>query len=206
MKNGVYVFDGVEKEYNYITDMTALTKARFVTMVSQLLIGEDYLSILRNLVFDFILIKLMTDVDVSYITDPENADCISMMEEFVLGSGIAETLKTDMREGLLDELNKAVDDNIEYRTGIHKSPIADAVANLVKTLEKQVQNIDAGKIMGIAEALSKISGEFTPEKVNEAYFNSPMFKQRQAELLAERGKRDDALNAVMVEFANKKKK
>lgn len=206
MKNGVYVFDGVEKEYNYITDMTALTKARFVTMVSQLLIGENYLSILRNLVFDFILIKLMTDVDVSYITDSENADGISMMEEFVLGTNIVETLKADMREGLLDELNKAVDDNIEYRTGIHKNPIADAVSNLVKTLEKQVQNIDTGKIMGIAEALSKISGEFTPEKVNEAYFNSPMFKQRQAELLAERGKRDDALNVVMTEFANKKKK
>lgn len=206
MMNGVYVFDGVEKEYNYITDMTALTKAKFVTMVSQLLIGENYLSILRDLVFDFVLIKLMTNVDVSNITDPENADGLSMMEEFVLRTDIVETLKSDMREGLLDELNKAVDDNIEYRTGIHKNPIADAVASFVKVLEKQVQDIDTGKIMGIAEALGKISGEFTPEKVNEAYFNSPMFKQRQAELIAERKKRDDALNVVMAEFDKKKKK
>lgn len=205
MKNGVFMFDGVEKEYNYVSDMTALTKAKFVTMVSQLLIGENYLSVLRELVFDFMLIKLMTDVDVSYITDPDNADGISMMEEFVLGTGIAETLKADMREGLLNELNKAVDDNIAYRTGIQKNPIADAIASLVKTLERQVRNIDTGKIMGIAEALSKISGEFTPDNVAKAYMDSSVFKKRQAELIAEREKRDAALDTVMAEFAKEKK-
>lgn len=205
MMNGTYIRDGVEREFNYISDMGATTKIRFVNLVTQLLIGENYYSMLRDMMFDFVLIMTMTDVDTSDITDPDNANGIAMIEELVVSTNIAQMIKDNSREGLIEELNRAVDDNIAYRTGIQKNPVSEALASLVRTLERQVANIDTAKIMNIAEALGNISGEFTPEKVNEAYFNSPVFKEKYQQLVNDRAKRDAVLEHMQNEFSKKKK-
>ena len=85
-------------------------------------------------------------------------------------------------EKLLDELNKAVDKSIEYITGIHTNPLGEALASLVSTLEKKINEFDMGSVMDMAQKFAEMTGELTPESVVNAYINSDMHKNNLEEI------------------------
>ena len=159
VKYGVYTYNGEEKHFSFYTSLRTIEKLNFVNSATNVIVGENYYSILRDMIFDFNLIDVMTDIDVSDIKNAE--DAVSAIEDFLQETNIVDIIKANAEYGVIEELNKAIDDNIEYRTGIHKNSVADSFNSLLNTLEKKISDIDTDNLMNIAKSLSGISGELT---------------------------------------------
>jgi hypothetical protein len=174
---GVYTKNGEENTFNYYSTLRAYDKIKFVNFVSDILIDDNYNSVLRDIIFDIAIVHILTDIDVSDVINSVNA--INQIEDFLDETNIVKIVKANADE-LIEELNKAVDENIEYRTGIHKNPIAESLSHLLNTLEKKVSGIDTDSMMKMAQIINNMSGEFTADKLLEAYSKSDMFKNLKA--------------------------
>lgn len=184
VKTGVYACNGKDYTFNFFTSLRAIDKLKFVKGVTSTVVEDDYNSVIRNLMFDFMIINIFTDIDVS---DIENApDSISRIEDFLAETNAVEIVTANVDAGVIEELNKAVDDNIEYRTGIHKNVLVESFGRLLNTIEKKVSGIDTDGMMKMAETINGMAGELTSEKMIEAYANSNLFKKRFAEIQEEK--------------------
>lgn len=171
---GVYVFDGEEHVFNFRNSLSAVEKVRFVNWVTDVLVGDDYNYVLKDMIFDFGIINTFTDVDVSYIFSDERDDSISAIEELISKSNIIDIVIANIDEDVIDELRNAVDLNIEYKTGIRNNSISDSIAKLLNTLEKKVNgfDLDADGTMKVINMLSGISDELTMDKMFDAFKKS----------------------------------
>lgn len=193
VKTGVYTIDGKDNPFAFYTSLNAYRKSQFVVSVCNTLVGDNYNYVLDDLVFDYFIVAIFTDIDVSEVQKSDNG--ISAMEEFVEKfKPVIDTVKANAVDGVLDELRKAIDLNIEYRTGIHINPISSSLANLLDTLNNKFSGFDLDKMMEIAEPMSKIAGELTPEKMIDAYAKTNIFKER----WGNSEKNDDADNKFSV--------
>lgn len=176
IKTGVYTLDGEDTPFAFYTSLSAYRKAQFVNSVSDILVGDNYNYVIRDLAFDFCIVAIFTDIDTSDVQDAD--DGITAMEEFVdKFKPVVDIVKANSVDGVLDELHTAIDLNIEYRTGIHINPISSSLANLIDTLTSKFNGFDLDKMMEIAEPMSKIAGELTPEKMLDAYAKTNIFKE-----------------------------
>lgn len=176
VKTGVYTLDGEDTPFAFYTSLSAYRKAQFVNSVSDILVGDNYNYVIRDLAFDFCIVAIFTDIDTSDVQDAD--DGITAMEEFVdKFKPVVDIVKTNSAGGILDELHTAIDLNIEYRTGVHINPISSSLANLIDTLTNKFNDFDLDKMMEIAEPMSKIAGELTPEKMLDAYAKTNIFKE-----------------------------
>lgn len=176
IKTGVYTLDGEDTPFAFYTSLNAYRKSQFVVSVCNTLIGDNYNYVLNDLVFDYFIVAIFTDIDVSEVQKSDNG--ISAMEEFVEKfKPVVDIVKANSVDGVLDELHKAIDLNIEYRTGVHINPISSSLANLIDTLTNKFNDFDLDKMMEIAEPMSKIAGELTPEKMLDAYAKTNIFKE-----------------------------
>ena len=132
------------------------------------------------MIFDFMIVKMMTDVDTSFANNSN--DTIDAIEQFLTETNIVDIVKINMEESLLDELNVAIDKAIEYRTGIHPSPIADSLASLLSTLERKVNELNLDDMMNMAQKFAGMTGELTPESIVNAYINSDIHKKNEIEI------------------------
>lgn len=193
VKTGVYTIDGKDNPFAFYTSLNAYRKSQFVVSVCNTLVGDNYNYVLDDLVFDYFIVAIFTDIDVSEVQKSDNG--ISAMEEFVEKfKPVIDTVKANAVDGVLDELRKAIDLNIEYRTGIHINPISSSLANLLDTLNNKFSVFDLDKMMEIAEPMSKIAGELTPEKMLDAYAKTNIFKEH----WGNSEKNDDADNKFSV--------
>lgn len=173
MKNvmtGTY-FKGEESfNFNFYTDISCATKLEYVNAVVETLVDEyNYNSIIKDLVSDFFIISIFTDVDVVDIV--ESDEFLDDAEQFLEETNIVEIVKANIRDGLLDELNKAVNLSIAYRTGIHINPLSEAVASLISTIEKKIGEIDLENAMDMVQKFARMTGELTPESLINAYID-----------------------------------
>lgn len=176
IKTGVYTLDGEDTPFAFYTSLNAYRKSQFVVSVCNTLIGDNYNYVINDLVFDYFIVAIFTDIDVSEVQKSDNG--ITAMEEFVEKfKPVVDIVKANSVDGVLDELHKAIDLNIEYRTGIHINPISSSLANLIDTLTSKFNGFDLDKMMEIAEPMSKIAGELTPEKMLDAYAKTNIFKE-----------------------------
>lgn len=189
MKNvmGTYIRNDETFNFDFATDLSAYDKTVFVrTVVNTLISEDDYDSIIRDMIFDFVIVKQFTDVDTSFTkaVDEEgnSIPALILIEQFLEETNVVDIVKANMEIGLLEELNKAVDKSIEYRTGIHSSPLNDALASFLSTLEKKVNEIDLGSAMSMAQKFAGMTGEFTPESLVNAYMNSDIHKKNLDEI------------------------
>ena len=166
---GVYTYNGEDFTFEYKTDLSVEEKDIFVLNVCDIIIDEDYHSLLRNLAFDLQLIDVFSDVDLSEMKKAENN--ISLIEVFIKETNIPNIIKVNLKEGLLEELNEAIDANVEYRTGIHKNALGEALASFVKTLESNIKGVDAETMMEAANALSGLGGELNMDNLVKSYIN-----------------------------------
>ena len=135
VKTGVYTIDDKDIPFAFYTSLSAYRKAQFVNSVSDMLIGDNYNYVIRDLAFDFCIVAIFTDIDTSDVQDAD--DGITAMEDFVdKFKPVVDIVKTNSADGVLDELHTAIDLNIEYRTGIHINPISSSLANLIDILTK----------------------------------------------------------------------
>jgi uncharacterized protein YjgD (DUF1641 family) len=175
--NGIFTYNNKDYEFNFATDISAINKLTFVDyVVGSVVNGEDYNSIVKDLIFDFSIIEVFTNIDTSFINMmDEEGNAIHPMilvEHFLSNTNVVDIVKANMKIGLLEELNRAVDKSIEYRTGIHTNPLNDALTSLINTLEKKVNEIDLSSAMEMANMLSGITDDFTLDKIVDAYINS----------------------------------
>lgn len=216
MKMGVYTYmtdNGDETHnFNFRIDLSVAEKLRFVNSVVDLVVDETrYNSVIRDLIFDFYIVDIMTDVDTKELKD--SLAFLNDVEDFLLSTNIVEIVKANAFPTLFDELNTAVDKSIAYLTGIHPSPLSDALSSLLSTLEKKINEVDLDSMMGMAQKLASMTGEFTPDSIVNAYMNSDMHKKNLDEIAeAKKNKAEIAknLDKVIKEVnaeakANKKK-
>ena len=176
IKAGVYSYNDKNIDFEFSTNLVASKKISFVNLVVDTLVSENYNFIIKDLIFDYVIIQLFTDVDTSDIGG------IDMIEEFLEQTNIVDIVKENAKNGLIEELKKSVELNIEYRTGIHTNPINEAITSLVKTLEKKTNEIDLTSAMEMAKTFSKMTDDFTPESIVKAYLQSDVHKENLKEI------------------------
>ena len=166
---GTYTYKGEDVNFNFYTNLTASEKAAFVASITNTLVDEDYQMLLRDMIFDYRIITEFTDVDMSFVVDSDNS--IDEIEDFLMETNIVDIVKSNVKAGLIEELNKAVDTNIEYRTGIHKNAFGESLVGLIKTLENKVDEFDMTGAMDMVKKFSGMTGDFTPKSIVEAYMD-----------------------------------
>ena len=190
MKNimmGTYIYNDESYNFNFGTNLSAYDKTIFVRTVVETLVDDtNYDSVLREIIFDYTVISMLTDIDTSFFKTVDGdgnmiAD-INLIEQFLEETNVVDIVKANMKVGLLEQLENAVNKLIEYRTGIHPSPIADSLANLINTIEKKIGEIDLGNAMDMVQKFAGMTGGFTPESIVNAYLGSDMHKKNLEEI------------------------
>lgn len=187
MKTGVFTYNNESYDFNFKTSLSAYEKQLFVkTVVSNLVDDNGYDSVIRNLIFDFVIVELFTNVDTSFINmkddDGSDVNPIIIVEHFLEESNVVDIVKANMEGELLDELNRAVDLDIQYLTGIHPNPISEALASLISTIEKKANEIDLDSMMSMAQKFASMTEDFTMENLVKEYMNSDIHKENLAEI------------------------
>ena len=185
VKTGVYTRDGEDVSFNFYTSLSASDKVRFVDSVVSTIVTDDrYNYVIKDMIFDYLIVNYFTDVDTSEISESQNN--IDAIEDFLNETNIVDIVKMNISADVIDELEKAVELNIEYKTGIHINPISSSLSNLLGTIERKVDRIDFEEMMGVAEAMSGISGELTADKILDAYAKTDIFKKNWENASAEK--------------------
>lgn len=141
MKKGVYSRNGTDYEFYYKTNLKASEKVQFVEAVVGVAAESGYYDFIRNIMFDFEIIKMLTNIDIS-----ECKETIDSIEKFVKEINAAEIVKKDITK-IVKELNKAIDDNIQIRTGIKLNSVDEALVYLFETIEDKVTHFNVNAIM-----------------------------------------------------------
>lgn len=186
---GAYIDTKTNKEtlFTFKTNINVKDKIQFVSDVTALMVSENYFSFLKDLIFDFEIINVFTDIDVSEILNA--ADAIGEIENIVINTKIVEIVKSNVDNAILDELKIAVNSNIEYKTGVHNNIIEDSIVQLLSSIKSKIDSIDTETVLQMAETLSTLGNNVTSEGIVNAYANSPAF----LESLKEREKRIDTM-------------
>lgn len=188
-----YINNGEEIEFSYYANPSMSKKFSFVRSVVDVVCGDDYyFPMIRNMIFDFYLIKFFSDI----VVYSEDKDSIDYVEEFLANNNAATIIKLGMDSDVLQELYENVDKMIEYKTGIHPSPIENVISKILDTLEQKFANIDVNAMTGMANVFGKLQGDITPEKMLEAYAKSDVFKKQAKEVIANQKKREATMEKV----------
>ena len=187
MKNGVFTYNNESYNFEFKTSLSAYDKQVFVkTVVGNLVDDAGYDVVIKDLIFDFVIIEVFTNIDTSFINmeDDEGNDInpIILIEHFLEETNIVDIVKENMETGLLDELNRAVDLNIQYLTGIHSNPINEAITSLISTIEKKIGEVDLDSMMSMAQKFAGMTEDFTLDNIVNAYMNSDIHKSNLAEI------------------------
>lgn len=194
-KNGIYTFKGTDIGFSFYTDLSAVNKVKFVNTVTNYIVDENYNAIIRDMMFDFEIVDIFTDVDLTEIR--ESVDSLSKIEEFLSETKVVDIVKANMADGLLQALNKAVDDNISYRTGVQRNSLSDALSNLLVTFNKKINDIDTDSLMEVAQKLNNMTGDLSADSILEAYVNSDLYKKESEKTQQRRNKQQDFIENVV---------
>lgn len=203
IKKGSYFYNEESYDFNFATDLSAYRKMMFVNYVVNSIVDENrYDFIVRDLIFDFGLVSILTDINTSFINQRDDEgnpiNPIIFIEQFLEETNVVDIIKANIVDGLLEQLNKAVDKSIEYRTGIHPSPLNDALANLINTLEKKVNEFDMSGAMEMVQKFAGMTGELTPENIVKAYVDSDIHKKNLEEIAKSKKSKGNKKNEVKI--------
>lgn len=187
IKNGVFTYNNESYNFEFKTSLSAYDKQVFVkTVVGNLVDDAGYDVVIKDLIFDFVIIEVFTNIDTSFINmeDDEGNDInpIIPIEHFLEETNVVDIVKENMETGLLDELNRAVDLDIQYLTGIHSNPINEAITSLISTIEKKIGEVDLDSMMSMAQKFAGMTEDFTLDNIVNAYMNSDIHKSNLAEI------------------------
>ena len=154
IKTGVAIDKRTNEElkFNFQTDLTIKEKIRFVSSVVNTVVDDDYYSFLKDLIFDFEIIEIFTDIDTSDIS--EATDRIATMEEFVNNTNVVEIVKANS-ENVIAELYQAVEDDLEFKTGVHRSTVLNSLEKLINSLDNAL-NKNYDDIVSMAKKINEM--------------------------------------------------
>ena len=195
---GTYEINGEEKSFNFKTTLNAVERMSFVDGVVKTIINDTYEYIIRDMMFDYIVIRMFTDVDCSEIEECEHAHvAMNMIEDLVYGTSIASTVKLYAGEALLNELNKAIDYSIQVKTGIVLNPASDILVSILKLVEEKLASYDNDGITDMVKLFSGMDkADFNVNAALQAYANSDAFKAQQKVLQEAAAERAEKLDAI----------
>lgn len=170
-----YFMDGQEKDFKFRTSLTASQICNFVNFVTESIISNSYYSHLKDIMFDYAIIKFMTDVETTEVDDSENV--IDVIEKLLSSTDIVKTVKNNCVDGFIEKLESAVNDNVEYRTGVHTYSIEKSLGKLIQKVIEQVESVDIDEIMSFAKAFSENTNGITSDSIVESYMNSDAYKE-----------------------------
>ena len=187
MKNGVFTYNNESYNFEFKTSLSAHDKQVFVkTVVGNLVDDAGYDVVIKDLIFDFVIIEVFTNIDTSFINmeddEGNDIDPIIPIEHFLEETNVVDIVKENMETGLLDELNHAVDLDIQYLTGIHPNPINEAITSLISTIEKKIGEVDLDSMMSMVQKFAGMTEDFTLDNIVNAYMNSDIHKSNLAEI------------------------
>lgn len=187
MKTGTCIKGDETYNFDFYTSLSAYDKLVFVDSVIDTLVDDNrYNSIIRDIIFDFTIVEVFTNIDTTFINikdeDGNIINPIIPIEKFLNETNVVDVVKANMEDGLLEELNHAVDLSLEYRTGVHPNYLNEALANLVDTIEEKVKEFDLDSAMGLVSKLGNMEEEFTVENIIKAYTSTDMFKNNMKEI------------------------
>ena len=173
-----YVVDGEEKDFSYYTDIDMNKKLRFVNAVTDYVINEksnNYYSVMRDMFFDFEIIEMFTDIDLTDYYSSDNAvnDIEKLVDE---NKDVLAEIKSNLAEGVFESLSNNVDYNLAFRTGIHKDTLASSLSQFIGVLEAKLNTVDFNNLTEMSEKLNEVADKITPEKIVDAYGNSKLYK------------------------------
>ena len=175
MKNGVYTKGEETFEFSFLTDLPASKKMDFVnSVVGYVVTTSDYNFVIKDIIFDFEIIHKFTNYNIGDIKEAD--DTLGAIEELLNTTNIVEIVKSNMVDGLYEELVNAVNLDIQYKTGIRNNDILNLVERILDTIEEKVKDIDTKGLDEFAKVFNGISGELTPDKLLEAFAKSNMYK------------------------------
>ena len=175
MKNGVYTKGEKTFEFSFITDLSASKKMDFVnSVVGYVVTTSDYNFVIKDIIFDFEIIHKFTNYNISDIKEAD--DTLGAIEELLETTNIVEIVKSNMVDGLYEDLVKAVDLDIQYKTGIRNNDILNSVERILDTIEEKVKDIDTKGLDEFVKVFNGVLGELTPDKLLEAFAKSNMYK------------------------------
>ena len=168
IKTGVYTdyVTNEEMSFKYKTSLDVKDKIHFVSTVCDVVVSEQYYSFLKDLIFGFEIIEVFTDIDVGNIVKSE--DFIGDVEKIVNNTKIVDIVTSNIDKSVIDELMIAIDNNIEYRTGVHYNPVGNSLVELIKIVQNKIENIDTDSVIELARQLSPISNNLTSNNIVES--------------------------------------
>ena len=187
IKTGVFTYNNEDYNFNFSTYLSAYEKQMFVkTVVNNLIDNDGYDVVIKDLIFDFAIIEMFTNIDTSFVNmkddDGDDISPIILIEHFLEETNVVDIVKENMEIGLLEELINAVELNIQYLTGIHPNHLNEAIANLMSTLEKKINEVDLNSMMDMAQKLSGMTEDFTIDNIVKAYMDSSIHKENLVEI------------------------
>lgn len=193
--SGVYTLGGEEIEFHYNTTLTIEQKVAFVGKVVGLVVDDNYYDFLTDMLFDWEIIDQFTDVDVEFFK-------LDAIEKFLAETDIVKIVTENVDAELIQNLRASIANGIEYKTGIHKNYLSEALAGIVDTLDKKIGEIDINSMMDMAKMIGDVPGEFTADKILDAYSKSDMYKKNQKKANASRKKRNAMIDELKVVDCN----
>ena len=192
MKSGICKYNEEEISFEFNSTPSYAIKSLFVNSVVDSIVDEHYNYILKDLIFDYMLINIFTNIDVSDIEESDNAiETIFMIENIVENTNIVDIIKENLGQEIIDELSVAVKNGIEYKTGIHISDVELEISGLLKKFSGKTgkfgDDMNTEEMKKFVEMFVNSKDDFTPEKILEAYANTDMFKNRYEESLLNEG-------------------
>lgn len=178
VNTGFYNYKDAEIAFNYYTDISPTKKMSLISNVADIVVRTNYYSFLVEPVLDFMIIHYFTDVDTK-----ECIDDIDKMIEFVEQTNISDIVIVNMKDGLYEQIKQSVDDNIEYKTGIHRDYLTDLISNFFQGIHENLKSIDVEKLQDKISELTSMKENLTMDKLVESYTKSDAFNNKQAEII-----------------------
>ena len=177
---GTYFLGDDAYNFNFYTDLSVANKLKFVNSVVDILVDDGhYNSVLRNIMFDFFVIDVFTDIDITELKDSN--EFLNDVEQFLYDTNIVEIVKANANHVIV-ELNDAVDKSIQYLTGIRPNPLNEALASLLSTIEKKINEVDLDSMMGMAQKFANMTDGFDMDNFVTSYMNSDFHKKNMMEI------------------------
>ena len=178
-ETGSYIYNGETKEYHYSPTATISEQIAFVEMVSDgVFIGDSYLPLLKNPVFDYWIIATFTDIDMSNFTD------IDAFDKFNKETGIASHVEEEFSLELFKSLAESIDANIEYKKS-YALQQSQSFLQLINTVKNKLEAFGEGLNSDIVMDFIQKFGEsgINGESIVKAYLDSDQYKKNVADVV-----------------------
>lgn len=193
---GTYEANGEVKQFNYRTSLTVVEKMKFVEEAVKLVITDTYEYVIRDLMFDYLVIRAFTDVNCSDIDECDNSRLVmEMVEDLVCNTSVVDTVKAHAGDAIFTQLNRAIDYDIQCKTGLQINPVQEALAGILRTIDSKLASYDTESMSNVMRMLNGINAnDFNVDALLNAYANSDVFKIQQQNLLDAAAERQQMLN------------